>query len=321
MLKGRQSKIVVTGANGYIGSRFCQTFNASLITGCVRSFTGLIDGCNAIMETGDLTQFVEWDDLLRDVECVVHLAARAHVENDPSKNPIDEFRRINTDVTLKIAEGAANSGVKRFVYVSSIGVLGNSTLNVDPFDNYSPYNPKEPYAISKMEAEIGLKKISDTTGMEVVIVRPPLVYGPNSPGNFHRLLHLVNTRFFLPFGNINTRKSMISLEDLCNFLEKCVVMPLPCFSKFVISDNSLWTVKNLVQLLAKNMQKKQLLLPIPIFFLKGIAVLIGKSKDIQKLTTPLIVDNSESAKIMKWSPIHTPEKNLKDAVDFYLKNK
>jgi nucleoside-diphosphate-sugar epimerase len=318
--RNQQRKLVLTGANGYIGSRLSQTLDNFSIIGCVRSSTNIVNGCNVIVETGNLVDFSGWGDLLQNVECVVHLAARAHIAKDFSKNPINEFRKTNTDVTLRMAKIAAASGVKRFVYVSSIGVLGNSTLKTGSFNNHSPFNPKEPYAVSKMEAEIGLKEISDATEMEVVVVRPPLVYGANSPGNFYRLLRLVDKEIPLPFGSLDSRKSMISLENLCDFLGKCTVMPLPNFSQFVVSDESNWTTSDLILLIAKYMHKKQLLIPVPVILLKGVSLLAGKYKDVQKITEPLVVDSYESAKIMNWSPIYTPEEGVKDAVDFYLKH-
>lgn len=309
---------MVTGANGYIGNRFCKLCTDYIITGCVRTSKESIEGCNTVVETGDIAEFNGWGGLLQGSECVVHFAARTHIIEDSSKSPLDEFRKVNRDTTLRLAEAAVTSGVKRFVYVSSIGVLGNSSSIVGSFDNKTPYDPQDPYAISKMEAEIGLKNISELTDMEVVIVRPPLVIGPGAPGNFRRLLRLVDTGIPLPLGNLVARKSMISLDNLCDILIKCISAPLPRFSQFVVSDDYDYSTAGLVRLIAKYMGKKQLLLPMPVFFLEAVASLVGKSADIRKLAVPLVVDGSETTRILNWSPVQPPEECVKEAVGYYL---
>ena len=224
-------------------------------------------------------------------------------------------------VRNRLAKSASKGGLKRFIYVSSIGVLGQSAPMEHAFNNNSIYAPKEPYAISKMEAEVGLKVISESTGMEVVIVRPPLVYGPAAPGNFQRLLKLVDTGLPLPLARLNAIKSMISLENLCDLLVRTVSTPLPKFSKFVVSDGSDWSTADLVRLIAKYMDRRQSLFPVPVPLLKAVAAIVGRSEDIHKLAAPLVVDGSETAKVLGWSPVQSPEDGVRKAVEFYLANK
>jgi nucleoside-diphosphate-sugar epimerase len=289
--------------------------------GCVRtvSQSEAINNKNILIE--DIVSFDQWEEILNGFDAIIHLAARAHVLSGSSNNPIDEFRKVNRDATLRLAESASSAGLRRFIYVSSIGVLGNSAPKENAFNNDSIYDPKEPYAISKMEAEIGLNRISKSTEMEVVIIRPPLVYGPAAPGNFHRLLKLVDSGLPLPFAKMNAKKSMISLDNLCDLLVRTVSTPLPKFSKYVVSDGSDWSTSDLVRLIAKYMDRKQSLLPVPVSLLKALTTIVGKSEEIRKLSTPLVVDGSETAEVLGWLPVQSPEDGVRKAVEFYLANK
>jgi len=227
---------------------------------------------------------------------------------------LDRFRVVNRDATLKLAQAAVNTGVKRFIYISSIGVLGDSTYGA-MFRNSSEYNPQEPYAISKMESEIGLKKITESSNIDVVIVRPPLVYGPNAPGNFNRLLKLVRWGVPLPLSVMKAKKSMISLDNLCDLLMKTMTAPLPKFSKLVVSDGSNWSTAELVVLIANHMNNKNQLFTLPKWMLNIVAFIIGKKREIYKLSVPLQVDGSETAELLNWSPIQTPEDAIKVAIE------
>ena len=315
--------ILITGAHGYIGQQLISTCseNSLRTVGCVRtvSQSETLNSESVLIE--DIVSFGQWDEILNGYAAIIHLAGRAHVLSEISYSPIDEFRKVNRDATLRLAKSASSAGLKRFIYMSSIGVLGNSAPLEHAFNNNSIYAPKEPYAISKMEAEVGLKVISESTGMEVVIVRPPLVYGPAAPGNFQRLLKLVDTGLPLPLARLNAIKSMISLENLCDLLVRTVSTPLPKFSKFVVSDGSDWSTADLVRLIAKYMDRRQSLFPVPVPLLKAVAAIVGRSEDIQKLAAPLVVDGSETAKVLGWSPVQSPEDGVRKAVEFYLANK
>ena len=315
--------ILITGAHGYIGHQLVSMFSEYSLSavGCVRklSQSETLNSESIVIE--DIVSFDQWNEVLNGFNTVIHLAARAHILSEFSNSSIDEFRKVNRDATLRLAKAASFAGLKRFIYMSSIGVLGNSTPMEHAFNNNSIYDPKEPYAISKMEAEVGLKVISESTGMEVVIVRPPLVYGPAAPGNFQRLLKLVDTGLPLPLARLNAIKSMISLENLCDLLVRTVSTPLPKFSKFVVSDGSDWSTADQVRLIAKYMDRKQSLFPVPVPLLKTIAAIVGRSEDIHKLAAPLVVDGSETAKVLGWSPVQSPEDGVRKAVEFYLANK
>jgi len=315
--------ILIAVAHGYIGHRLISMFSEYSLSavGCVRtvSQSEALNSESIVIE--DIVSFGQWDEIINGYASVIHLAGRAHVLSDSSKSNIEEFRKVNRDATLRLAKSASKADLKRFIYVSSISVLGQSTPMEHAFNNNSIYDPKEPYAISKMEAEIGLKDISESTGMEIVIIRPPLVYGPAAPGNFQRLLKLVDTRLPLPLARLNAKKSMISLDNLCDLLVKTVSKPLPKFSKFVVSDGSDWSTADLVRLIAMYMDRRQYIFPVPVLLLKAGAAIVGKSEDIQKLTAPLVVDGSETAKVLGWSPEKSPKDGVREAVEFYLANK
>ncbi|MES9901323.1 MAG: NAD-dependent epimerase/dehydratase family protein [Sedimenticola sp.] len=318
------ANVLLTGGNGYIGTNLIpfllsEKHHVRLAVRSKSDFCGHknIECCLL----GDLVEISDWSEILQGIDYVIHLAARAHVINESSRSPLELYGKVNSDLTLRLAQMASELNIKRFVYVSSIGVLGNSTLESGFFDNRSPYNPQEAYAVSKMEAEIGLQEISDSTALEVAIVRPPLVYGPGAPGNFHRLLRLVDLGLPLPFGSMKVRKSLISVANLSSLLVQCISTPLPRFSKFVVSDGSDWSTADLVRLIADQMGKKITLLPVPVPFLEMVAFLFGRSKDVQKLSTQLLVDGGETAKILGWKTVQFPKDGVKEAVDYYLAHK
>ena len=315
-------KIFITGANGYIGKRLTIKIleKGHSVTGAVRQLHGSNSQYFRQVLVGDISIFNKWNDLLHDCDCIIHLAARTHILNDITKCPIDEFRKVNRDATLQLAKSAEQLNVKRFVYLSSIGVLGNTTVE-GRFNNKTKYNPKEAYAISKMEAEKGLIKIAELNNIEVVIVRPPLVYGPNAPGNFHRLLRLVDMGLPLPLGGLNTKKSMISLDNLCDLLIRTITTSLPKYNQFVVSDGSDWSTAELVKLIAKYIGNNHPLITVPNTILMTVASLIGKKNEIRKLAAPLQVDGSETARILNWYPVQSPEDGVKEAVEYYLAHK
>jgi len=312
--------ILITGATGFIGNQLISkcSDNCLRAVGCVRKLSqSEFLNCESIL-IEDIVSFDQWNEILNGFNTVIHLAARAHDLSEFSKSSIDEFRQVNRDATLKLAKSASSAGLKRFIYMSSIGVLGDSAQMEYAFNNDSIYNPKEPYAISKMEAEIGLKKISESSDMEVVIIRPPLVYGPDAPGNFKRLLKLVNLGLPLPLAKLDAIKSMISLDNLCDLIIRAVFAPLPKFNTFVVSDGSHWSTASIVRLIAKYMGRRQSLFPVPLFLLKALAGAVGKSEDIHKLAVPLVVNGSVTCEVLGWTPVQLPEDGVREAVEFYI---
>ena len=320
-------KVLITGINGYIGNRLFSVLKQHnfSVSGTVRDTEMFMcKECNQLIVTGDISSFNNWHQVLSDIDIVIHLAGMAHIFSEPSDKSrmLENYRVVNRNATLRLAQGAVDAGVRRFIYISSIGVLGNTTID-KIFNNRSKYNPQESYAVSKMEAELGLKKIEELSNIEVVIVRPPLVYGPRHSGNFYRLLKLVDIGLPLPLplGGMKAKKSMISLDNLCSLLIKTITEPLPKYSKLVVSDGSYWSTAELVSLIAEYMGKKKQIFTVPRFILNAFGSLVGKREEVRKLSVPLQVDGSETAEILNWSPIQSPEDGLKEAVEYYLVHK
>lgn len=314
--------IILTGGSGFIGSRLLTmlTNNDFNVLALERKTPHINIGSHTRYKiVGDFCDILDWQEHLVGTDCIIHLANRAHLQK---KSSAETYTKINRDATLNLALSAANLGIKRFIYISSIGVLGSSSSDTSVFNNNSKYDPQDNYSVSKMEAEIGLKKISKDFEMEIIVIRPPLVYGANAPGNFSRLLSLVDLDFPLPFKKMTEKKNMISLENLCDFITHCISVKLPSkFNAFVISDDSEWSTADLVTLISKYMENKNSIFNFPIALLYILASAIGKKNEIKKLEVPILVDGLQTARLLKWSPIQSPQDGIKEAVEYYLNNK
>jgi nucleoside-diphosphate-sugar epimerase len=255
------------------------------------------------------------------VDVVVHAAARVHIMQDRSANPLAEFRKLNRDMTLALAELAADEGVKRFVFLSSIGVNGNNS--VMPFSEKDTPNPQEPYAISKYEAEQGLLVLAKKTGMQVVIIRPPLVYGPNAPGNFGTLVNWLRRAVPLPLGAINNKRSFVALDNLVSFIALCADRtrsPKAANQVFLISDGEDVSTTQLLSKVADALGKKRWLLPVPVGLMSFVARLIGKGDVANRLFGSLQVDSSKARDLLGWQPVITMDEQMNKTVAAYLKN-
>lgn len=237
---------------------------------------------------------------LGECDIVLHLAARAHVLIETSSAPLEEYRAANRDATLALANAAAQAGVRRFVFVSSIGVNGNS--NVVPFRAGDSVSPQDDYAISKHEAELGLQQIAAQSGLEVVIVRPPLVYGPQVKGNFLRLLRLCASGVPLPLASVAGNRSLISVWNLCDLLTQCVRHPAAAGRVFLAADGEDIALPQLICTLASGMGKRCRLFPAPIALLRAGAKALGKGAAFDKLTESLRVDITETQRVLGWQP-------------------
>jgi nucleoside-diphosphate-sugar epimerase len=305
-------KILITGATGFIGQALVaelmrQNFNISI---AVRQKTSLFSDKVKQFVVGDLENNPDFSAGLAEVDCVIHLAGKAHVLDKARASVLDEFRKINTELTLNLAKQAATAGVERFVFLSSIGVNGNQ--NYQPFLEIDTPNPQEPYAISKYEAEQGLLKLAKNSGLEVVLIRPPLVYGNNAPGNFGRLIQWASAKFILPLplGAVNNDRSLIAIDNLVSFIIICTIHPKSANEIFLISDNDTLSTTQLLKKIAKAFNKKALLLPIPVKWMIFVAKLFGKEADAVRLFSSLIVDSSKARDLLDWRPVTTIDKQL-----------
>lgn len=311
------NSIFLTGFNGFLGRSLLNNLSNRKIICYGRSRN---EGPFDCFVEGDLENLNSYIESLSSIEVVVHCAARVHVMDDDSSNPLKEFRTVNTTGTLNLAQQAAEAGVKRFIFISSIKVNGESTVKGRKFTSDDEPSPEDPYAISKAEAEKGLLEIAKETGMEVVIIRPPLVYGAGVKGNFLSLLKLSKLPIPLPFGLINNKRSMVYLDNLVDLIITCIDHPKAANKVFLASDNDDLSLSILLKLIRQAMNRRSLLLPVPSFLFQLIGKLLGKSAVIDRLLGNLQVDSSDASRLLSWTPPYSVEEGVKATVDEFLRS-
>lgn len=308
-------KIMVTGATGFIGSaliEYLSNIPDLSVVGMVRSIADISIETTVEFRLGEIGSSNKIDINLSDIDVIIHTAGRAHIMKDSSANPIEEFRRVNTSGTLDLARFAADSGVKRFVFLSSIKVNGESTDLGVPFSINSKVNPRDPYGVSKYEAEIGLQDISRETGLEVTIIRPPLVYGPGVKGNFNTLINVLSRRTPLPFASVkDNRRSMVGLDNLLSMIAICVRHPKAANQTFLISDKADLSTYSLLRLLGTSIDKPAVLFKIPVVILDLMAKVFGMEAKAQRIIGTLQVDISHTCSQLDWEPPFSVEYGLK----------
>lgn len=280
-----------------------------------RAGSALRHVASEVVVVGDIGHSTEWGHALEGIDTVIHLAGRAHVIHDSSPDPLAEFREVNVGGTLRLAQQAAPK-VRRLVYLSSIGVNGTRTVDA-PFSGSSPVAPTDSYAISKYEAEQGLWGLAGRTKLEVVVLRPPLVYGPNCPGNFRRLLRLADSGIPLPLASIRNARSFIYVDNLVSALEMCAEQPLARGRTYLIDDGLAVSTPDLVRTLAALLRRKIILFPCPVPILSLIGRTIGQSAAISRLTDSLQIDGSAIRSELGWQPICPMSEGLKQTVHWY----
>jgi nucleoside-diphosphate-sugar epimerase len=309
-------RVLVTGSTGFVGRALMPAllFRGHKPTEAVRRLKEKPDGRSSSFVIGNIDGNTNWTNALTGVGCVVHLAARVHIMRDSADDPLAEFRRVNTEGTLHLARQAAEAGVRRFIFLSTIGVNGNSTLHGKVFAPTDTPSPHDPYSLSKYEAEIGLHSIARSTGMEVVIIRPPLVYGANAPGNFGKLTRLVAKSLPLPLGSINNRRSFVGIDNLVDFIVTCLEHPAAANETLMVSDGEDLSTPDLIRRMARAMNRPARLLPAPVWALKAGALLLGKGDAVQRLCGNLQVDISKSCTLLGWNPPISVDEGLRRAV-------
>lgn len=313
--------ILLSGATGFIGSSLTQHLHRHgyTLTAAVRRANDSLPPNVQQIPVSDLLPDTDWTPVLNDVDTIIHLAARAHILQDQATVPLAAFRETNTYATLNLAQQAANAGVRRFIFISSIGVNGNQTFN-KPFSTDNTPDPIEPFAISKHEAEIGLRQIAAETGMEVVIIRPSLVYGANAPGNFGQLIKTVARGIPLPLGNIHNQRSLVALPNLIDLITTCIDHPAAANQTFLVSDGEDLSTTELLQRLSKALGKPARLLPIPQSRLETGLTLLGKRAIAQRLCGNLQVDISKTRDLLGWNPPVSVDEALRQTAEAYLQN-
>jgi len=312
-------KLLITGATGFIGSALINELLSKgfdLIASTRNKETSLPQQIKQI-NIGNILPSTNWSSTLSKVDTIIHTAARVHVMHDPSDDPLAEFRKTNTHGTLNLARQAAAAGVRRFIFISSIKVNGETTLPNRPFTPTDIFTPTDPYALSKFEAEIGLLNLAKNSAMDIVIVRPPLVYGSNVKGNFALLLKYIKKNVPLPFSAIHNQRSFVALDNLIDFIIQCISPPNAANEIFLISDDSDISTTELLQKMATAFNKKILLFPIPNFFLIYLTKLTGNKKIADRLLNSLQIDISKAKKLLNWKPVTTIDQQLKKMAEVY----
>ncbi len=317
-------KLLLTGANGFVGKSLCQRLlmKKNKIVAPVRSLDSLPS--HELLQSMPITGLqdsIGWLNMLDDVEVIVHLASRVHVMNEFSDDPLAEFRKINVDATLSLARQAAEAGVKRFIYISSIKVNGEETLPNQPFTAEDPLLPVDPYGISKYEAEKSLLQLADDTKMEVVIIRPPLVYGPGVKANFLNMMKWLYKGVPLPFGSIHNKRSLVALDNLVDLIITCIEHPAAANETFLVSDDEDLSTSELLTRVSRALGKRSWLLPVNQKVLEFGLGLIGKKDLAQRLCGSLQVDISKAKKLLNWSPPVSVDEALSETAKHFLERR
>lgn len=308
--------VLITGANGFVGNALVRHLSSRyLVRAAARASLGYPNGMYEQVLGLALDDESDWSGALKDVTTVIHCAARAHILRDKSNNPLLEYRRVNVDGTLRLAHQAAAAGVRRFIFISSIKVNGEKTELGCPFTADDVPNPTDPYGISKWEAERALLELAKQTTMEVVIIRPPLIYGPGVKANFSTLVRLVNSKVPLPLGLLNkNRRSFVGLENLLSFIRLCMEHPGAANQTFLISDNHDMSTVELLENLSSALGVQLYLIKCPIWILRILAKVFGKTKMIERVIDSLEVDITKSIMRLGWSPVANAQEGLKSLI-------
>lgn len=308
-------KVLVTGATGFVGGAVVGRLEAEGASTVAAVREDARVGSAQTIAVGDIGPLTDWSVALAGVERVVHLAARAHVMRDRAADPFAEFRRVNVEGTLNLARNAARAGVRRFVFISSVKVNGEATKSVCPFRADDVPAPEDPYGVSKWEAEQGLRDLARGTGMEVVIIRPPLAYGPGVKGNFASLIRWVERGIPLPFGAVrDNRRSLVALDNLVDLIVTCIDHPAAANEIFLAGDGEDLSTAELLERVAAVMGRPARLFRVRVGVLRTAATVLGRAEVARRLLDSLQVDISKTRNLLGWRPPVSLEEGLRRMV-------
>ncbi len=308
--------ILVTGATGFIGSSLVNKLVPEhQVKAVVRKDLSMP---NVDVVSEDLNPATNWSKYLGNVSSIIHLAARVHIMHDTAVDPLSEFRKVNVEGTLNLARQAAKAQVRRFIFLSSIKVNGEETRQNEPFKETDEPAPKDSYAISKWEAEEGLFRIADASGMEVVVIRPPLVYGPGVKANFLQMMKWLYRGIPLPLGAIDNKRSLVALDNLIDLIKVCIHHPAAANQVFLVSDGEDLSTTELLRRLARAMGRWPKLVPIPSKILKVGLGMFGKADIAKRICGSLQVDIRKARKVLGWQPPVSVDEGLEQTATWFL---
>ncbi len=291
------------------------------VVAALRNRSKLIEGDVKTVHVDSVDGATFWTDSLNGIDVVIHAAARVHVMNDTESDPLGAFRRINVEGTLNLARYAVKAGVRRFIFISSIKVNGEGTLTGVAYKPQDIPAPADPYGVSKMEAEQGLRELAAETGMEVVIIRPVLIYGPGVKANFQTMMNWLDKGIPLPFGSIHNKRSLVALDNLVDLVITCISHPAAANQTFLVSDGEDLSTTQLLQKMALALGQPARLLPIPSWVLRGGAALLGRKSLSNRLCGSLQVDISKTRSLLGWSPLVSVDDALKATAQNFQESK
>jgi nucleoside-diphosphate-sugar epimerase len=315
-------RVLITGASGFVGSRLVSVLASKTSFELYAAARRDISHCPATVRTvEDFDSEAKVAPLVEGMDVIVHAAARVHVMDDKSADPLGAFRKVNVEGTLNLARAAASAGVKRFIFISSIKVNGEGTPKGTPYTADSTPAPMDAYGVSKLEAEQALKKLALATNMEVVIIRPVLVYGPGVKANFLNMMRWIVKGIPLPFGAIHNRRSLVFIDNLVDLVRVCIAHPAAANQTFLVSDGEDISTTQLLRKMATALNKASYLLAVPSFLLELGASLVGKKSISQRLCGSLQVDITKTTELLDWIPPVSVDQALRDTASAFQEHR
>ena len=311
-------RVLVTGGSGFVGRSVCEQIDSGQgidVFPVVRSPDKAGSKCIVVPDIGPETA---WQEFLRGTDLIIHTAARVHDMKDTSADPLAAYRHINVAGTMNLARQAADAGVRRFIFLSSIKVNGDNTTSGRPFRADDQANPADAYGRSKYEAEVGLQQLSQVSGMDVVVIRPPLVYGPGVRANFLTMMRWVHKGWPVPLGNVDNCRSLVALDNLVDLIKTCCVHPAAANQVFLVSDGEDVSITELLRRIGAALQRPARFLPVPTGLVRALAACTGKHGQIARLSGSLQVDIDKTRKHLDWSPVVSMEAALQETARHYL---